>query len=346
MEKMLKKILGIISLSLISSISWSQDISNQTQNLSTIQSQLNQAEAKLHAAKKMFNPWYAGPLLTPSAHNIPPGKFMVQPYLFVTNTYARFDENRHSKNIPDIWTVKPLMIFQMGWLDWLDFTFLPQVVYNHQSGKEAIYFGDTELQWGIQLLKEKPYRPAIRISIAETLPTGKYKKLDPKKNGIDATGTGSYETSLSFNLSKVFWCWSDHPFSFRSAINYTLPTKAHVKGFNAYGGGHGTKGKVNPGNTITIDTSAEFSFTQSWVFALDLVYTYQGHSTFKGKKGHTKEGETAQIGEPSSDSLVIAPALEYNFSDHLGFLAGVSFPLTGRNSGNSISGILTLYYAW
>ena len=313
----------------------------------TVDEQLRQAQAEFEMARKMFNPWYAGPLLTPSAHNVPPGEYVVQPYLFIKNTYARFNENRRSQNIPDIWTIQPLMLLQMGWLSWLDFTVTVQGFYNNQSRQDSFYWGDTSFEWGIQLMKEQPYRPAIRITVTESVPTGRYEKLNPAKNGIDATGTGAYSSNFSLNFSKVIWWVSDHPFAFRASFNYTIPNAlVQVQEFNAYGGGRDTRGKVRPGNAIAIDTSIELSFTQRWVFALDLVYTYQNHSTFSGHRGRTLAGKIASVGAPSNDNLSAAPAIEYNPSATMGFLAGAWFTITGRNSSDFIAAVLTMYYNW
>jgi hypothetical protein len=314
--------------------------------LPVVDKQLQQAQADFEIAKKMFNPWYAGPLLTPSAHNAPPGTFLIQPYLFFTNTYAQYNGSRKSVNTPDLWTFNQSMILQTGILSWLDITLTPQGIYNTQKGQDSYYWGDTSLQLGFQILKEQPYLPAIRFALSESFPTGRYEKLNPKKNGVDATGSGAYTTNFSLNTSKVFWWVLDHPFAWRLSVNYALSAPTNVEGFNAYGGTYDTSGKVRPGNKLAVDTSIELSFTQKWVLAIDLVYTYQNASSFSGKKGTLPSGALASVGAPSNDNLSCAPAIEYNPSDHLGFLAGVWFTVTGRNSGSFVSGVLSMYYVW
>lgn len=314
--------------------------------ISVVDQQLSQAQRDFAIAKKMFNPYYAGPLLTPSAHNIPPGHFNIQPYIFFTSTFAQFNDNRRSVNIKDIWQVKSAFIFQMGFFSWLDFTATLNGEKNWQGSKSAGGLGDTQIEFGIQLMREQPYRPALRITITENLPTGTYEKLTPAKAGIQATGTGSYSTTLSFAITKVIWWLSTHPFSTRASFNYTIPTPVRVQGFNAYGGGFETRGKVRPGNDIAIDTSIEFSFTQHWVLAVDLVYTYQNHSTFSGHKGRTATGTTAQVGSPSNDNLSCAPAIEYNPTEYMGFVAGAWFSITGRNSSDFVAAVLTMTYFW
>ncbi len=314
--------------------------------IETVNAQLAQAQKDFDIAKEMFNPWYAGPLLTPGAHNVPQGSFVIQPYLFVKNTHAQYNGNRKAVNIPDIWTINPSFLFQMGLLTWLDFTANFQGIYNNQSNQDSTYWGDTFLSWGIQLMKEGPYRPAVRFVVGESFPTGRYEKLNPVKNGIDATGSGAFITTFSLNVSKIIWWLSDHPFAWRASLNYGVPITTHVKRFNAYGGGHGTDGRVRPGNTIAVDTSIELSFTQKWVLAIDFVYTYGNHTTFSGHKGRTPAGQIASVGGPSNDNFSCAPAIEYNPSGNLGFLAGAWFTITGRNSSDFITGVLTMYYAW
>ncbi|MCB1083055.1 MAG: transporter [Simkania sp.] len=311
-----------------------------------IEQELAQAQKDFEIAKKMFNPYYAGPLLTPSAHNVPPGHFNIQPYIFFTCTFAEFNNNRRSVNITDNWQLKGSFIFQMGLFNWLDFTATFNGQENWQGNQSSGNWGDTQVEFGIQLMREQPYRPALRLTITENIPTGKYEKLNPAKAGIQATGSGSYSTTLSFNITKVIWWVSTHPFSFRASFNYTIPTLVYVQGFNAYGGGFGTHGKVRPGNSIAIDTSIELSFTQHWVLAIDLVYTYQNHSTFSGHKGRTATGAVASVGGPSNDSLSCAPAIEYNPTENMGFLAGAWFSITGRNSGDFIAAVLTMTYFW
>ncbi|MDJ0652352.1 MAG: hypothetical protein QNJ27_05040 [Simkaniaceae bacterium] len=323
-----------------------QKLPDHPPSLKTVAEQLQQAPKDFDSERKMSNPLYAGPLLTSGAHNLPPGMFVVQPYLFIKNTFAKFNGNRKSVNTKDTWTIQPLFLFQMGWLSWLDCTISAQGFYNRQSNQDSFCWGDTSLSWGIQVLEEGPHRPAVRLAIEESFPTGRYEKLNPAKNGIDATGSGAYTTSISLNVSKVIWWVPNHPFAWRFSLQYSIPTTFQLNNYNAYGGGIGTKGRVRPGNSMAVGSAIELSLTQKWVLAVDLTYTYANHATFSGYKGITSSGESASVGGPSNDSLSCAPALEYNFSDHFGFLAGVWFTITGRNSSNFTAGVLTMYYAW
>lgn len=312
-----------------------------------IESELEQAERDYQAAKEMFNPWYTGPLITGSANNAPPGTGIIQPYFYVIDTFATYDNHRHSTNIPSIVTLNPLYLFQTGITTWLDTTVIVQGVFNEQSGIWGSNVGDTSWGIGLQLRKETPYGPGIRLSISETFPTGKYDYLDPKKNGLDATGAGSYQTSFTLALGKVIW-WNNplHPMSVRFNAAYTAATVTDVHNFNAYGGGYGTDGKVNPGNSLNFDFGLEYSLTQRWVAALDVVYEYFNKASFSGIKGVDSQGMPASIGAPSGDQLSFAPAIEYNPSDSFGYIAGIWFTATGRNAGRFVSGIFSFYAAF
>src|SRR3989344_8714863 len=86
-----------------------------------IEQELRCAEAQYRKSKKMFNPWYTGPLVTRAASMMPPGYANIQPYLFVTGVYATFNANRHSVSLPDnLYTLRALTPMQIGITDTMD----------------------------------------------------------------------------------------------------------------------------------------------------------------------------------------------------------------------------------
>jgi len=311
-----------------------------------IEKQLRDAEAEFQVAKSMFNPWYAGPLLTPSAHILAPGSVNIQPYLFYTNNYAKYDQSGHSHKIAHLHTINPTVPGIIGMLPWMDLTFNFQGVWNQAAKQYTGFWGDTSVGLGFGLLAERPYSPAILIAVKESFPTGRYQKLNPKKAGTDSTGAGSYITTFSLNLAKVLWWIPLHPMNFRISLNYTLPSLVSVKGLNSYGGASGTMGRVHPGNTFQGDLGFEYSFTQKWVAALDVVYSYSRKTTFSGKTGFTAPGTPAVVGGPFNDQFSLAPALEYNPTANLSYLVGTWFTVWGRNSFNFASAVFTFEYTF
>ncbi len=311
-----------------------------------IQKEIERTQHEISTAEKMFVPWYTGPLLTGSANNAQPGQFVVQPYLFVTNTYANYDGNRNSRSIPNFISYKPLLILQTGITKWLDITLTLQGLHNRQSGHSSTNFADTSVQLGFQIVKQKPYVPSIRATLTESFPTGKYENLSSSKGGVDSTGSGAFETTFGINFSKIYWWFPQHPINLRLSLNYLIPANVNVKGFNTYGGGFGTKGTVSPPNTFAAGFGAEFSLSEKWVLATDLSYFTSERITFSGKSGKNSSGMKAHTGAPSSDQLSIAPAIEYNVTSNIGIIGGVWFSVLGRNSSDFVSGILSVVYVF
>ena len=306
-----------------------------------IEQELQQAQRDFQTAQEMFIPYYTGPLITGSAENVPKGKINIQPYLYGTINYAEFNNSRRSKSIPNIYVFNPVFVFQTGITTWLDFTIIPEAIFSWRKGHSSQLFGDLPIQFGFQILNMSETAPAIRFLLGENFPTGKYNKLTRARADILASGAGVYATTLGLNISKLFWWEALHPIRLRLATLYTIPNQdAYVQGFNAYGGGKGTAGRVDVGQSFDADFGFEVSITQKWVFATDLAYAYQGKSKFRGKPG-TIDGMPAQNGAPSNDNLSIAPAIEYNPNDTGGFIGGIWLPITGRNSTNFISLVLS-----
>jgi hypothetical protein len=314
----------------------------------SIQKELVNAEKTFQDAKQMFNAWYTGPLLAPSAHILPPGYINVQPYLFLTAYYGAYTNSGSFKKTTTLFNMNPsISPILIGALSWLEFSISPQMQYNSLHHKSSFNFGDLPVGVGFGLLKETPYVPALLFGIQETFPTGKYQYLDPDKNGIDATGNGAYTTKLSLNFSKLVWWWIlGHPMNFRLSLTYALSPSVHVGGFNSYGGGYGTKGEVHPGQAFGLDFGYEYSFTQHWAGALDVVYNYSAATHFTGNKGVDAEGKEAVVGGPFREQLSLAPAIEYNWSENFGFIGGLWFTVWGRNSGAFVSGVLSVTWTY
>lgn len=310
-----------------------------------IQEELDSAEAQFARAKKMFNPWYAGPLVTPSASMMPPGSANIQPYLFIQGNYASFNEDRKSISLPhNLYTVTVMAPMQVGVTDSTDVVVNPSAKANWQNHHSGGGFGDLGLTYGFKIFAETLYIPKFKFTVAETFPTGRYKNLSPTT--LNGTGAGAYSTTFGFATGKVIWWTYPYPMNTRLFFGYTISTMVNVSGYNSYGGGIGTKGRVRPGNQITADFGYEVSFNQRWVFAFDVVYQAQNRTKFHGTPGTTAEGAVASVGGGYNDNLSLAPALEYNFNESFSILWGVQFSVYGRNSANFVNGQFSVEYSW
>jgi hypothetical protein len=293
-----------------------------------------------------YTPFYTGPLLAASAHNQPPNSFNIQPYLYVKDTFGEYNRSWSFVSEPDTISTTGQVILQTGIFKWLDISCNLAGNYNTKKGHNAWTFSDAHVSLGFQFLmdqKGKPW-PAIRMTLTETFPSGKYQHLNPNKLGIDAGGGGSYETTFALLMSNVMYWIKNHPFQWRLNFAYTVPTDVTVKGFNAYGGGYGTNGKINPGNVFNFIAAIEFSFTQKFAFAMDLTYSEGSIVKFSGINGTTAAGLPASNTSGPNKVWTLAPALEYNFSENLGIIGGVWFTMVGENSTDFVSGVLSMVY--
>jgi hypothetical protein len=312
-----------------------------------IEIELEAAEAQFETALLMFNPYYQGPLITPSASMTPPGVGNLQPYLFAKESYATYDKQRHSVSMPhNVTNVNPQVILQTGITDTLDIAVTVQGDGNWQAGHSGGGFGDVSAVIGFPITRQSRYVPAIKFSIGESFPAGKYEHLSSNGLGLSATGSGSYQTIFGLCASKLLFWTTQHPLNIRAYCGYVVPSKVKVEGFNAYGGGFGTKGTVRPGNTLNADLGIELSITQKWVLATDIVYTSTSLTKFYGYPGVGADGKPASVGTGYSDNLSIAPAFEYNWNANLGIVVGAWFSVYGRNSLSFASGVFTVSYTF
>lgn len=309
-----------------------------------IEKELQDAQAQLNAAKKMFNPWYTGPLITPSPSMCPPGYFMAQPYLFAGGNYARYNEDRKAINIPNLVQLKGTQILQFGVTKTVDIIANPTAAGQWQNGDQGGGFADLPINLGFLVNSETPYAPQIKFNIQETFPTGRYERLSSDGLALSGLGGGSYQTSFGIGIGKVLFWNTKHPVNARTFVGYNIPTPVHVKGFNTYGGGYGTHGVVKPGNTFTVDLGIEYSISQTWVAAIDFVYTAQNRTKFSGYPGTLADGTPAVVGSGYNDNLSLAPAIEYNWNDSAGLIAGTWFSVYGRNSLAFVQGIISAYW--
>ncbi len=225
-----------------------------------IEQQLKKAEDELARAKEMFNPWYTGPLLTPSYHVVPAGVYNLQPYLFVTDNYAVFNKNGRAHSIPDKVQTKIVPVFQFGITEWMNGIIEPQFIWVSQSGHHASRFGDTTIGLNIQLIAETPYRPGLSFTVLESFPTGKYQHLNPKKNGVEGVGSGSFETTIGLLFGKLVW-WEipEHPMRFRAAFLYQVASRVDVHNFNVYGG------------DLAREEKSTLAAISLWIWAMNIV---------------------------------------------------------------------------
>jgi hypothetical protein len=279
-------------------------------------------------------PWLTGPLLTPPGHVVPTGHWNIEPYQFVNTTYGIYDHRWHSHNIPhNFYNVNTQIPVQYGFGQRFDFLFTPAFSWNRTAGASHWVLNDMVFGFDYQILNDKigKWWPAIKLALRGNFPFGRFQHLRPHRKGTDIGGGGSWFPTVGITMSKLYW-WGGHTF-FATRLNwqYTFPTPVHVRGFNAYGGGRNTRGKVFPGQILLGQFGFELTLSQRWAIAGDIQYQHINKTRFKGQKGRTN-GVPNTVGFPSSDQWSLAPAIEYNWNAYVGIIAGVWFTVAGRNS--------------
>lgn len=285
------------------------------------------------------NPWFTGPLLAPAASVNELKQLTWQPYLYVTCNFGAYNPHWKRQNIPNMWTVQPLLDITYGISSFMDLETTPAFSYQTRKGSSSIRLNDLPLFLGIQALrqKENTWIPDLRISLQAIFPFGQYDKANPKKFRTDLTGKGSYQTGITFAFQKTFKMAPEHYFRLRwSAASLLYSSVVHIHGISSYGGSPGTRGKIYPGKTYTFYLSGEYAMTHNWSFAFDTQYVYATKDHFSGRR------ETSKIvGLPSSQQISFAPAIEYNYSANFGIIGGTWLTLAGKNSVQFMSGIIS-----
>ena len=232
---------------------------------------------------------------------------------------------------------------------WLDITVNPTLYYNYVDHEAKWAFGDFPVALDVQLYKpDSPldWIPAVKLSLKETFPTGKYDHLNPKKQKTDAGGSGSFQTSMGLVFGKLWHFGGIYFMGTRLLFLYVLPAPVHLKNFNIFGGGEGTDARFFPSQSFDVDLGIEITLAQHWAFACDFIGSFAGKSHFSGNPGTNPEnGLPAPLGSPGfAAEFSLAPALEYNWNANLGVIGGAWFSFAGRDSSYFRSAIIAINY--
>jgi hypothetical protein len=294
-------------------------------------------------------PWLTGPLLAPSGMTVPQGHILFEPYVYILANRANYDEDWHAVKLSaPFWNNYFQPQIQVGATPWLDVQILPTVFYNYTDGSAKWALGDTPIGVDIQLFQKgkdpTDWITGIKLVLKETLPIGKYRNLNPDKQGTDIGGSGSWATSVGIVWGQLIHIKKLHFFDTRLSVQYTIPAPVHVKGFNTYGGGFGTDGTIYPPQNLQIDLGMEFTLTKNWVLAMDILGSWSTPARFKGKVGVGTDNLPAFDSFGSAAQFSLAPAIEYNWNENIGLIAGSWFSVAGRNSIQFASGIIAFSY--
>ncbi len=291
------------------------------------------------------SPWFTGPIVAPAGQTIPKGHFNFEPYFLYSDSYGVYNNNWKPVKVPSTQVYSVMPVISYGLTDYMDVQAVLPYNSNNKSSITSRGVGDLTMIIGVQAYKQKPghWAPSLRVSSGVSFPTGRYNNVDPAYNGTDINGSGAYQATLGLNFQQVSQPFNDHYLRTRFALTGTFPFSTTVNNFNAYGGGNGTNGIINPGVQVQADLAFEYQLTQHWVPVFEVVYVDRQASNFRGTLG-TVGGLPATVVHGEVEQLSIAPAIEYNINDHFGVIAGVWLSLTGKSSEEFITGAVAVNY--
>ena len=275
---------------------------------------------------------YTGALVTGSPP-LPKDMFNIEPYLIDTQVRGQYDEhgNRHDVDgVPDSWTLAVPMAY--GLTDKLTVGATLTAGYaSEQTGGRKWEMGDTGISAQYLLATGEKHNSALAASIKQNLTTGRYDELDGH-NLAEATGSGAPTTQLV--LAGQMYLLENRNLRARFNVGWRLPgADASLDGESAYGTPAGFRGRADLHAASQASVSFEYSFNPQWVAAADLVYEQDRGAHVRGSVPGLDGTRIAYDQElPFSWRLSVAPAVEYNFTDSVGLIAGAQVSFDGRNS--------------
>ncbi|MBV8156726.1 MAG: transporter [Dyella sp.] len=278
--------------------------------------------------------WWTGPLMANSAGALPKGHFLVEPYLF---------DVRSSK----VDSYGSLTYMEYGITNRLMAGVIPTFSYNRVAdgpNSSGVGAGDLGIlaQYSLTAFHEDSGVPAMALMVQETLPTGRYDRLDhPLADGM---GAGVYTTTVQLNTQTYLWMPNGRILRMRFNVGGSFSRQTHVDDLSVYGTPAGFHGVAKPGPSYLVNAAWEYSMTQRWVLAFDLAYRYAQGSRVSGAVFSAGAPTSLAYRSRSSASFAFAPAIEYNWGSNTGVIAGVRVFTGGHNSPTTVTPAIALNY--
>lgn len=257
--------------------------------------------------------WWTGPMLAPSAATLPRGRVLVEPYLFTTFK-------------GDTKQIVSLTYILAGVTDDLSLGVMPTIGYviaPGGNGSTRVAPGDATLIAQYRVVRERASgTPTISLVINEVLPTGRYRKLGTHPG--DGLGSGAVTTIAAVYLQKHAWLPNGRILRMRLDLSQSWSSRPRLEDESVYGTPSGFRGRAAPGNATVADAALEYSLTKRIVLAADLVYKHGASTSVSGtvaRLGFPATDVAYRL--PATDSIALAPAVEYSWSPSLGVLVGV-----------------------
>jgi hypothetical protein len=299
------------------------------------------------AWESLGDAWWTGSLLAKSVTTLPAGRFYMEPSLDDGIPYTRFDsegekhdvthENQLGLAIPVEYGVTSRMTVSATlWFgyDWID----------QGQSSAGVGAGDPSVQIQYQLTQYQPgsWIPVFAVDLQETLPMGRYDRLDRQADGF---GSGANTTTVAACSQTFFWMPNGRIVRARLDLIYAVSQRVWVEGQSVYGTPDDFRGHAAPGDSASADLAFEYSATSNWVVAWDFWLERDANGRVAGNYAQPG-GESLDFLSVSGTGreLIVAPALEYNWSRRLGIILGGRMTVAGRNESGFVMPVVALSY--
>ncbi len=209
--------------------------------------------------------------------------------MFKTINYGIYNDNFGFSTLPKATSSEVDGRFNYGVTKNIEVQAYVPYINNVMEGRKAGNLGDTTITVARQLHRQQgnKWPPNIKFIFRQLFPTGRYDELQSELFATDATGQGSYLTTLALNTEHVSHLASGHSLVLFSTVGVILPSRMSLNGRSIYGGGPLTSGTLWPGNKIIINLALNYSPDDNWGFIMESYIFTQGASRFHGRIGPT-----------------------------------------------------------
>lgn len=272
---------------------------------------------------------WTGPLLASNANTLPKGHVYTEPYFF--DVISGGEHNPGSSGF-----------YQYGVLDDWTVGVQPFFSWGTQPHNRDVAIGDFKLLSQVRVSNFTPEHrvPSVALVTNLVLPTGKHDRLGALKQGH---GSGSFAPEVGINVQQYFLLGNGRLLRGRINVLQQFPLRHDVTGRSVYGTGRDFRGHARPGSKTTLILGAEYSLTKEWVLAFDVEADFWGRTKVVGRDG---DGPMVRQTSPKSWNVGFAPAVEYNWSDRAGIIAGVWIIPKGHNTPSTVIPAIAIQRFW
>ena len=293
------------------------------------QARASGADAVEQWRSAMSSARWTGPLLASSAETLPQGHFYTEPYFF--DVISGGNHNPGSSGF-----------YQYGLLDNLTVGMQPFFSVGTQKYNRNVAIGDFKLLSQVRLshFKAEHRVPSVAVVMNLVIPTGKDDHLAALKEGH---GSGSFAPEIGVNIQQYFLLGNGRLLRARINVLKDFPLRHEVSGRSVFGTNVDFHGRARPGSKTSVIAGVEYSVTKEWVLAFDIERDQWSPTEVVG---HDASGAAVRQISKKSWNVGFAPAVEFNWSDRAGIIAGVWIVPKGHNTRSSVTPAIAIQRFW